>query len=54
LCYGGEIYYDTNIGLLQYRSDKMLCEFADAIGEEKARLFYQMCLEVMNELTVIN
>ena len=44
----------ANTGLLQYRSDKMLCEFADAIGEEKARLFYQMCLEVMNELTVIN
>jgi len=44
----------ANTGLLQYRSDKMLCEFADEIGEEKARLFYQMCLEAMNELTDIN
>lgn len=44
----------ANTGLLQYRSDKMLCEFADAIGEENARLFYQMCLEAMNELTAIN
>jgi len=44
----------ANTGLLQYCSDKMLCEFADAIGEEKARLFYQMCLEAMNELTDIN
>ena len=44
----------ASTGLLQYRSDKMLCEFADAIGEENARLFYQMCLEAMNDLTSIN
>ena len=44
----------ANTGLLQYRSDKMLCEFADEIGEEKARLFYQMCLEAMDDLTVMN
>lgn len=44
----------ANTGLLQYRSDKMLCEFADEIGEERARLFYQMCLEAMNDLTDIN
>ena len=44
----------ASTGLLQYRSDKMLCEFADAIGEENARLFYQMCLEAMNDLTTIN
>jgi len=44
----------ANTGLLQYRSDKMLCEFADEIGEKKARLFYQMCLEAMDELTAIN
>jgi glycine/D-amino acid oxidase-like deaminating enzyme len=44
----------ANTGLLQYRSDKMLCEFADEIGEEKARLFYQMCLEAMDDLTLIS
>ena len=44
----------ANTGLLQYRSDKMLCEFADAIGEEKARLFYKMCLDAMDDLTIIN
>jgi len=44
----------ANTGLLQYRSDKMLCEFADTIGEEKAVQFYRMCLEAMDQLTWIN
>lgn len=44
----------VNTGLLQYRSDRMLCELVDEIGEERAHLFYQMCLEAMDELTVIN
>ena len=41
----------ANTGLLQYCSDKMLSEFAEDIGEEKAVLFYKMCLESMNYLT---
>ncbi len=44
----------VNTGLLQYRSDKMLCEFVDDIGEQRGRLFYQMCLEAMDQLTSIN
>lgn len=44
----------ANTGLLQYRSDKMLCEFADEIGEENARLFYQMCLEAIDDLSAVN
>ena len=41
----------ANTGLLQYCSDKMLSELAEEIGEEKAVLFYQMCLESMEHLT---
>lgn len=41
----------ANTGLLQYCSDKMLSELAEEIGEEKAVLFYQMCLESMDHLT---
>ncbi|MEQ8235431.1 MAG: FAD-dependent oxidoreductase [Syntrophomonadaceae bacterium] len=44
----------ANTGLLQYRSDKMLCEFVDDIGEERAYLFYRMCLEAMEQLSVLN
>jgi glycine/D-amino acid oxidase-like deaminating enzyme len=44
----------ANTGLLQYCSDKMLCEFVDDIGEERAYLFYKMCLEAMDHLTAIN
>ncbi len=43
----------ANTGLLQYCSDTMLSEFVDQIGEEDAVLFYQMCLEAMEELTSI-
>ncbi|KAF0092002.1 MAG: oxidoreductase [Fusobacteria bacterium] len=44
----------ASTGLIQYRSDKMLSEFIDEIGEEKGRLFYQMCLEAVDNLTAIN
>jgi glycine/D-amino acid oxidase-like deaminating enzyme len=44
----------ASTGLLQYRSDKMLCEFADAIGEERGHLFYRMCLEAMDQLTLLS
>ena len=40
----------ASTGLLQYRSDKMLCELVDDIGEERGRLFYRMCLEAMDQL----
>ena len=41
-------------GLLMYKSDKMLYEFVDDIGEEKAVQFYKMCLEAMDYLSLIN
>ena len=44
----------ANTGLLQYRSDKMLCEFVDDIGEEQGRLFYRMCLEAMDQFKSVN
>jgi glycine/D-amino acid oxidase-like deaminating enzyme len=44
----------ASTGLIQYRSDKMLSEFIDEIGEEKAQLFYQMCLEAVDQLSKIN
>lgn len=44
----------ASTGLIQYRSDKMLSEFIDEIGEEKGQLFYQMCLDAVDQLTVIN
>lgn len=44
----------ANTGLLQYRSDKMMIDFADEIGEEAAYLFYRMCLEAMDKLTALN
>lgn len=43
----------ANTGLLQYSSDKRISEFARDIGEEKAVLFYKMCLEAMDSLTKI-
>ncbi len=44
----------ASTGLIQYRSDKMLTEFIDEIGEENGRLFYQMCLEAVDQLTKLN
>ncbi|NLC65967.1 MAG: FAD-dependent oxidoreductase [Clostridium sp.] len=43
----------ANTGLLQYSSDKRISEFSDDIGEDKAVLFYKMCLEAMGKLTGI-
>lgn len=40
----------ANTGLLQYSSDKMLCEFIDEIGEADAVAFYKMCFEAMRDL----
>lgn len=40
-------------GLLMYKSDRMLQELAVEIGEEKAVLFYRMCLEAMEQLNSI-
>lgn len=44
----------ASTGLIQYRSDKMLTEFIEEIGEEKAQLFYQMSLEAVDQLTELN
>lgn len=44
----------VNTGLLQYCSDTMLTEFLNEIGEEKAVLFYKMCLEAMDSLTSLS
>lgn len=43
----------ANTGLLQYCSDKRISEFSEDIGEDKAVLFYKMCLEAMDKLTEI-
>ncbi|WP_244094285.1 NAD(P)/FAD-dependent oxidoreductase [Jeotgalibacillus salarius] len=40
----------ANTGLLQYSNDKMLHEFIEEIGEEKAVAFYKLCLEAVEEL----
>lgn len=44
----------ANTGLLQYSSDIMSHELAKQIGKTDAILFYEMCLNAMNELTRIN
>lgn len=44
----------AHTGLLMYKSDKMLFEMADDMGEEKAVKFYKMCLEAMDQLSSIN
>lgn len=44
----------ANTGLLQYSSDIMLCELAEEIGQEKAILFYTMCLNAMKNLSKLN
>lgn len=44
----------ANTGLLQYSSDIMMHELINEIGEKEAVLFYEMCLESMNNLTDIN
>lgn len=44
----------ANTGMLQYSSDMMLTEFIESIGEKKAVLFYQMCLDAMKDLTKLN
>lgn len=51
VAYGSSV---ANTGMLQYCSDKSISEFAEDIGEEKAVLFYQMCLEAMDQLTELN
>ncbi|TDL31785.1 FAD-binding oxidoreductase [Jeotgalibacillus sp. S-D1] len=40
----------ANTGLLQYSNDKMLHEFIEEIGEDKAVQFYKLCLEAIEEL----
>ncbi len=52
----GKIGYGSsaaNTGMLQYSNDKKLSDFVRDIGEEKAVLFYKMCLEAMDKLTEI-
>lgn len=44
----------ASTGLIQYRSDKMLSEFIEDIGEKQGALFYQMCLEAVDNLTALN
>lgn len=39
----------ANTGLLQYSSDIMMYKLAQEIGEEKAFLFYDMCLKAMRD-----
>ncbi|MBM7579202.1 NAD(P)/FAD-dependent oxidoreductase [Jeotgalibacillus terrae] len=46
----GEGSSSANTGLLQYSNDKMLHEFIEQIGEEKAVTFYKLCLEAVEEL----
>ncbi|MFB1081810.1 NAD(P)/FAD-dependent oxidoreductase [Jeotgalibacillus sp. JSM ZJ347] len=46
----GEGSSSANTGLLQYSNDKMLHEFIEEIGEEKAVMFYKMCLDAVEEL----
>lgn len=46
----GEGSSSANTGLLQYSNDKMLHEFIDEIGEERAVTFYKMCLNAVEEL----
>lgn len=43
----------ANTGMLQYSNDKKLSDFVEEIGEEKAVLFYKMCLEAMDNLSAI-
>ncbi|PKG22234.1 NAD(P)/FAD-dependent oxidoreductase [Niallia nealsonii] len=43
----------ANTGLLQYANDKMLHEFAESIGEEKAVRFYKLCYEAMKKLQAV-
>jgi len=50
----GEGSSAANTGLLQYTNDKMLIDLIKSIGEEKAVLFYKMCLEAMQKLDAIN
>ncbi|WP_227394742.1 NAD(P)/FAD-dependent oxidoreductase [Jeotgalibacillus aurantiacus] len=40
----------ANTGLLQFSNDKMLHEFIEEIGEEKAVRFYKSCLKAVEEL----
>lgn len=44
----------ANTGLLQYTSDKMMSDLAKDIGEDKAYLFYKMCLQAMDDLSLLN
>jgi len=48
---GGSTAIQT--GLLMYKSDRMLHELADEIGEKKAVSFYRMCLDAMEQLNSI-
>jgi len=43
----------ANTGLLQYANDKMLHEFIEKLGEEKAVRFYKLCLKAVDELQKI-
>ncbi|KIL49431.1 NAD(P)/FAD-dependent oxidoreductase [Jeotgalibacillus soli] len=40
----------ANTGLLQYSNDKMLHEFIEELGEEKAVRFYKLCLQAVEDL----
>lgn len=44
----------ANTGMLQYSSDDSITALAKTIGEEKAVLFYKMCLEGMKNLFEIS
>ena len=43
----------ANTGLLQYENDKMLHEFIEILGEEKAVRFYELCLKAVDELELV-
>ncbi|MCM3439888.1 NAD(P)/FAD-dependent oxidoreductase [Metabacillus halosaccharovorans] len=43
----------ANTGLLQYENDKMLHEFIEILGKEKAVRFYELCLKAVDELELV-
>ncbi|PMC40470.1 FAD-binding oxidoreductase [Bacillus sp. UMB0899] len=43
----------ANTGLLQYANDKMLHEFIEKLGEEKAVRFYKLCVKAVDDLEVV-
>ncbi|WP_256761204.1 FAD-binding oxidoreductase [Cohnella sp. WQ 127256] len=43
----------ANTGILQYSNDKMLSDFANSIGEQKAVMFYKACRQAAEHIHII-